>query len=285
MTTLQTVGNRKILGKTVIAYGTLEHPLFDPVEVADWLDYRRDNISHMLAVVDDDEKVLLEISTVDSYSKYESKQQKNLRTKRWFLTESGLYETLMLSKKPQAKEFKRGVKKMLHEIRTGKMQLTRPLVGNELILAGYAEAVKLIERQQATIVTQQSQITADRPKVEFANAVGECQNGKGLREFAIALKQNGIVRNEHEFIGWLLQRKYLYRNQKGALMPYAQYVNEAGYFWLKTVVTDSTHGEKKERFQVKITAKGQQHLQQRLLKERNQTPSQKNDDDPFSDVE
>jgi anti-repressor protein len=131
----------------------------------------------------------------------------------------------------------------------------------------------------------ESKIQSDRPKVDFANAVGECSNGQGIREFAIALKQNGIVRNEHEFIGWLLQRKYLYRNQKGVLMPYAQYVNEAGYFWLKTVVTENTYGEKKERFQVKITGKGQEYLQQRLMRERDKARSLETEDVPPLDVE
>ena len=36
----------------------------------------------------------------------------------WFLTEDGLYELLMQSRKPIAKQFKKGVKKILHEIRT-----------------------------------------------------------------------------------------------------------------------------------------------------------------------
>jgi anti-repressor protein len=280
MTTLLIVGSQEMFGKTVIAFGTIEKPLFPAKDVAEWIEHR--DISSMLRSVDEDEKVRVDGEILDPAQFAESG---NLRTSRWYLTEEGLYEVLMLSRKPAAKEFKKGVKKMLHDIRTGKAQLTRPLVGNELIRAGYAEAMKLIERQQTTIVTQQSQIAADRPKVEFANAVGECQNGKGLREFAISLKQNGIVRNEHEFIDWLLQRKYLYRNQKGTLMPFAQFVKEEGYFWLKTVVTENTCGEKTERFQVKITAKGQQHLQQRLLKERDKTPSLESDEDPFHDVE
>ena len=125
-TKLVTLGSRNILGKTVTAYGTVENPIFDPADVAQWLDYRKDNISHMLSAVDDDEKVLVEAPTVDSLDGYESKNQGNLRTKRWFLTEFGLYETLMLSKKPQAKRFKTEVKKLLHDLRTGKVQVSYP---------------------------------------------------------------------------------------------------------------------------------------------------------------
>ena len=35
----------------------------------------------------------------------------------WFLTEDGLYEVLMQSRKPQAKQFKKGVKEILKSIR------------------------------------------------------------------------------------------------------------------------------------------------------------------------
>lgn len=35
----------------------------------------------------------------------------------WFLTEDGLYEVLMQSRKPKAKEFKKEVKKILKSIR------------------------------------------------------------------------------------------------------------------------------------------------------------------------
>jgi len=133
------IGSRDILGKTVTVFGTAENPLFDPAIVAEWLEYRKDNVSHMLSAVSEDEKVLIDVQTIASPDRYESKKHGNLRTKRWFLTEYGLYETLMLSRKPQAKEFKKGVKKLLHDLRTGKLQLTRALTGDELILAAVTE--------------------------------------------------------------------------------------------------------------------------------------------------
>jgi anti-repressor protein len=274
MTTLQIVGSREILGKAVIAFGTLEHPLFPAKEVAEWIEHR--DISSMLRSVDENEKVRIDGDMPDPAQLAESG---NLRTSRWYLTEEGLYEVLMLSRKPAAKEFKNGVKKMLHDIRMGKLGVTRSL---EEFLTNPETILKIatnwkIDRDK--LLVAETKIKFDRPKVEFANAVGECCNGKGLREFAIALKQNGIVRNEHEFIVWLLQRKYLYRTQKGTLMPYAQYVKEAGYFWLKTVVTEDRFGEKKERLQVKITGKGQEYLQQRLMKERSKTLSLEAEDD------
>ena len=61
----------------------------------------------MLANVDEDEKTTRKIIPNGS----------NYKTEAWFLTEDGLYEVLMQSRKPKAKEFKKEVKKILKSIR------------------------------------------------------------------------------------------------------------------------------------------------------------------------
>lgn len=57
----------------------------------------------------------------------------NLKPNReyWFLTEDGLYEVLMQSRKPKAKEFKKEVKKILKSIRkTGGYVVGQNVGGN-----------------------------------------------------------------------------------------------------------------------------------------------------------
>lgn len=71
--------------------------------MAEWIDYsKRSDGSYqagqMLKSVDEDEK----ISTVNNFNGKEM----------WFLTEDGLYEVLMQSRKPIAKAFKKEVKKI-----------------------------------------------------------------------------------------------------------------------------------------------------------------------------
>lgn len=61
----------------------------------------------MLANVDENEKTTRKIIPNGS----------NYKTEAWFLTEDGLYEVLMQSRKPKAKEFKKEVKKILKSIR------------------------------------------------------------------------------------------------------------------------------------------------------------------------
>lgn len=59
----------------------------------------------MINNVDDDEKTTHTIST------------NGYKTEAWFLTEDGIYEVLMQSRKPIAKQWKKEVKKILKQIR------------------------------------------------------------------------------------------------------------------------------------------------------------------------
>lgn len=54
----------------------------------------------MLQSVDDDEKIKITIPAHNVSGVLQS------NTEYWFLTEDGLYEVLMLSRKPKAKQFK-----------------------------------------------------------------------------------------------------------------------------------------------------------------------------------
>lgn len=92
-------------GHELNIYGTNEEPLFLAVEVAKLIDYSVGNTAHMLNTVDMDEKLLVTL--------VRSGQGREM----WFLTEDGLYEVLMQSRKPIARRFKRAIKDILKELR------------------------------------------------------------------------------------------------------------------------------------------------------------------------
>ena len=94
---------REVLGKEFKIYGSVESPLFLAKDVASWIEHS--NSTEMLKRVADNEKLN---STILSAG-----QNREVT----FLTEDGLYEVLMQSRKPIAKEFKTQVKKILKEIR------------------------------------------------------------------------------------------------------------------------------------------------------------------------
>jgi prophage antirepressor-like protein len=100
---LQVIDSRIVFGKKLTIYGTIEKPLFLAKDVAEWIEHS--DVSTMLRTVDDAEKL--------THTIYASGQNREM----WFLTEDGLYEVLMQSRKPIAKQFKDRVKAILRDIR------------------------------------------------------------------------------------------------------------------------------------------------------------------------
>ena len=94
-----------VLETTLAVYGTNDRPLFLAKDVATMLDYDKGSIHKMLKNVDHNEKVRNTVPTLGG------------KQEAWFLTEEGLYEVLMQSRKPIAKQFKTQVKAILKGIR------------------------------------------------------------------------------------------------------------------------------------------------------------------------
>ncbi|PEA21243.1 hypothetical protein CON40_10775 [Bacillus cereus] len=106
MNSLQVVHQQDVLGQPFKVYGTVEEPLFLAKDVAEWIEHT--NLTVMLKTVDDEEKVKLN----NNY--FENRTGGN---GTMFLTEEGIYEVLMLSRKPIAKTWKKEVKGILKQIR------------------------------------------------------------------------------------------------------------------------------------------------------------------------
>ena len=134
---LKVIDEREILGKDIKIYGTIDEPLFLAKDVAEWIDYAfKDkskgtrNVNMMLEPVDDDEKgkfiYLYSDGNILAPTSTARKTQES-----WFLTEDGLYEVFMISRKPIAKDFKKQIKKVLKELRTtGKVDLIEKAINN-----------------------------------------------------------------------------------------------------------------------------------------------------------
>lgn len=103
----------------------------------------------------------------------------------------------------------------------------------ELMASALLMAQKTIEARDARIsaLTVQNQIMA--PKAEYFDAIVDRNLLTSFRETA---KQLGI--GERVFITFLLEKKYLYRDQKGKLQPRAD--KNDGLFELKECVNEKT---------------------------------------------
>lgn len=150
MTTTQILKQTELLGRQFEVYGTPQEPLFLAKEVAEMIEHP--NTSELIKLVDEDEKLT---STI-----LRSGQHREM----WLLTENGLYEVLMQSRKPIAKQFKKGVKAILRDIRTtGGYIATHSEETPEMIMAralGVAKATIERHKQRIQAAQQQNQALA-----------------------------------------------------------------------------------------------------------------------------
>ncbi len=95
-----------------------------------------------------------------------------------------------------------------------------------------------------------------RPKAEYFDELVDRNLLSGIRETAKELKVKQNV-----FVNFLLEKKYLYRDKKGKLLPYAKHV-EAGLFELKEFVNEKTGFSSTQTL---ITPKGKETFRLLLL--------------------
>lgn len=142
--TVEVLTTKEVFGKEFTIYGTVERPLFLAKDVADMIEYSKDskgnyNVSVMLSKVDEDEKTKV----------FTNLNNAKVGSNTWFLTEDGLYEVLMQSRKPIAKEFKKNVKRILKEIRkTGSYNAPTPVADSYMIEDPIKRAERWIEEQK-----------------------------------------------------------------------------------------------------------------------------------------
>ena len=137
-TTLTVINEQEVLGKHFRIFGTINNPLFLAKDVAEWIEHSQPSV--MLKSIDDDEKV--KVNNVYS-------ENRTGGNGTWFLTEDGLYEVLMQSRKPIAKSFKKKVKEILKSIRKNGAYIRNQenLTPAEIVARGLIAAQKIIEER------------------------------------------------------------------------------------------------------------------------------------------
>ena len=252
MNELKIIDERELLGKQLRIYGDFDNPLFLARDVAEWLDYDLSKVGQLLANVDENEKVTLPI--------FYSGQVRNM----WFLTEDGLYETFMLSKKPKAKELKKKVKEILKDVRKYGMYATDELLDNPDLIIKMATKLK---EEKAKNKELEDKMKEDKPKVLFAEAVSIAKNTILVREMAKLIKQNGIDMGEKRLFIWLRENGYLIKKIGTDYNMPTQRSMDLGLFEIKDSPVLHSSGEIEISKTPKITGKGQQYFLNIFLKD------------------
>lgn len=214
MNELKVLNEQEVLGKQFRVYGTAEEPLFLAKDVAEWIEYSVSNVSKMLAAVDDEEKTIRTIVTSGS----------NYQTEAWFLTEDGLYEVLMQSRKPIAKQFKKEVKEILKTIRKHGIYATDNVIDNILNNPDFGIEIltKLKEERAARVEAERK--NAILMHVNKTYTITEIAKELGLKS---AMQLNRI----------LAEKKIQYQ-VNGTWLMYSNY-SDCGYEEIKQEVLDS----------------------------------------------
>jgi prophage antirepressor-like protein len=224
---IEVLKQTELLGQQFAVYGTAENPLFKAQCIADMLSLT--NVSDMISRVDAEEVTKLDLGS--------------LQGETWFVTEDGLYEVLMKSRKPIAKQFKKGVKAILKEIRTKggyiaskaddtlELIMARALQIAQITIENHKQRVQMLEGENTI---QQEQIRQLAPKADYTDKVLQSISTYTMTQVAKELGMSAIALEKR------LHDEGVMFKQSGQWILYAKY-QDRGY--TKTRTHHYTHSD------------------------------------------
>ena len=207
------------------------------------------NSRDVVARLDQDEKGVGQIDTLGG------KQEMTI------INESGLYNVILRSDKPEAKPFRKWVtSEVLPTIRRHGMYATPDTV--EKMLADPDTTIKLLEtikQERAARMALEAKAEADKPKVLFADAVSASHTSILVGDLAKLLRQNGVEIGQNRLFSFLREKGYLCSQGERYNLP-TQRSMDRGWFQVKETTINQPDGSIRITRTVKVTGKGQQYF-------------------------
>ncbi len=254
MKELKVLQQQQILGKPLTLYGDFENPLFLAKEVAEWIEHS--NPRMMLQAVDDDEKGVNIAYTPGGNQEV------------WFLTEYGVYEVLMQSRKPIAKQFKKEVKTVLKSIRKYGVYMTSETL--EQVILNPDTVIQLVEtlkkekeekEQLKTENLKQRQMIGElQPKADYTDTILKSKKTVTITQIAKDYGMSGIEMNK------LLHTLNVQYKQCGQWLLYKKY-HDKGYVHSEIFIFKHSNGTEDIQMITKWTQKGRLFLYNLLKQE------------------
>ena len=203
--------------------------------------------------LDDDEKV-----------KVDPKQYLGSRSNEpaTVISESGLYNVILLSRKPEAKKFKRWVThEVLPTIRRHGAYIT-PAKLEELMNDpdSWIKVLTALKEERAAKERLQLEATENKPKVIFADAVSVSEGTILIGELAKILKGNGIEIGQNRLFEKLRRDGYLIKRKGTDYNAPTQRAMDLGLFRVKETAITHSDGHVTISKTTKVTGKGQQYF-------------------------
>ena len=234
---LQVVTEKEILGKQIKMYGSIENPYFVASDVAEWLG-ERDGYT-VARKVDDEEKDTQIVCTLGG------------NQKTTVLTEDGLYDACMLSRKKIAKPLKKEIKKYLKSIRLTGAAIPE---GREQEMVNYYFS-SLSSDLQGQIVNE----LIEKNK-ELQQFYDDLMNTEGLMQINTVAKELGI--GEYHLFAYLRGKKVFFYDKDKVNVPYERFRKEG-----KFVVKETPCHDGNIRAVTYATKKGLEYIRKLLRKD------------------
>lgn len=184
----------------------------------------------------------------------------------YIVNESGLYNVILRSDKPQAKQFKKWItSEVLPSIRKRGAYMTddaleRAITDPDFLIRLATE----LKDERAMRYKMQDKIEQDRPKVIFADAVSASHTSILIGDLAKLIRQNGCEIGQNRLFDWLRDEGYLIKYGSSKNMP-TQRAMDLRLFEVKETTISNADGSIRITKTTKVTGKGQQYFINKFL--------------------
>ena len=199
-----------------------------------------------------------------------------------FVNEDGLYDVILDSRKPEARQFRKWVTgEVLPSIRKDGAYMTPSTLEQALTSPDFlirlatqlkqerekrAEVEEIAKKRQATIDSQREVIREQASKVLFADTVSASNKSILVSELAKLIRQNGYDTGQNRLFKWLRRNGYLCSKGEQFNIP-TQRAMENGYFEIKKTTITKPDGSVLVSSTPKVTPKGQMHIISKFMGE------------------
>lgn len=183
-----------------------------------------------------------------------------------FVNEDGLYDVILDSRKPEAKQFRKWItSEVLPTIRKHGAYMTDNIIEKTLSDPDYLiQLATTLKQERQQRIEAERKVAAAQPAVTFTQAVSGSASSCLIGELAKLINQNGYPIGERRLFQWLRENGYLGTKGERYNIPNQRYI-EQGLFELKKGTRSGNNGVMHTTITSKVTGKGQVYFVNKFL--------------------
>lgn len=187
-----------------------------------------------------------------------------------FVNEDGLYDVILDSRKPEAKQFRKWItSEVLPTIRKHGAYMTDNIIEKTLSDPDYLiQLATTLKQERQQRIEAERKVAAAQPAVTFTQAVSGSASSCLIGELTKLINQNGYPMGERRLFKWLRENGYLGTKGERYNIPNQRYI-EQGLFELKKGTRSGNNGVMHTTITSKVTGKGQVYFVNKFLTEKN----------------